>query len=36
MAVIERQFEQALALGFRAVKMEVLFYDLVTDPGSSS
>jgi L-rhamnonate dehydratase len=31
MAIIERQFEQALALGFRAVKMEVLFYDLVTD-----
>lgn len=31
MAVIERQFEQALTLGFRAVKMEVLFYDLVTD-----
>jgi L-alanine-DL-glutamate epimerase-like enolase superfamily enzyme len=31
MTVIERQFEQALALGFRAVKMEVLFYDLVTD-----
>ena len=24
-------FEQALALGFRAVKMEVLFADLVTD-----
>jgi L-alanine-DL-glutamate epimerase-like enolase superfamily enzyme len=31
MAIIERQFGQALALGFRAVKMEVLFYDLVTD-----
>jgi L-rhamnonate dehydratase len=31
MAIIERQFGQALALGFRAVKMEVLFYDLVSD-----
>jgi L-alanine-DL-glutamate epimerase-like enolase superfamily enzyme len=31
MALIERQFGQALSLGFRAVKMEVLFYDLVSD-----
>lgn len=31
MAIIARQFEKALALGFRAVKMEVLFYDLVSD-----
>jgi L-alanine-DL-glutamate epimerase-like enolase superfamily enzyme len=31
MAIIERQFGQALSLGFRAVKMEVLFYDLVSD-----
>ena len=31
MAEIFRQFDQALAAGFRAVKMEVLFYDLVTD-----
>jgi L-alanine-DL-glutamate epimerase-like enolase superfamily enzyme len=31
MAEIGRQFEAALATGFRAVKMEVLFYDLVTD-----
>lgn len=31
MAEIERQFEVALSIGFRAVKMEVLFYDLVTD-----
>jgi L-rhamnonate dehydratase len=31
MAEIGRQFEKALATGFRAVKMEVLFYDLVTD-----
>ena len=28
---IGRQFDKALATGFRAVKMEVLFYDLVTD-----
>ena len=31
MTEIGRQFEAALALGFRAVKMEVLFFDLVTD-----
>lgn len=31
MAEIGAQFERALAFGFRAVKMEVLFYDLVTD-----
>ena len=31
MREIARQFEAALATGFRAVKMEVLFYDLVTD-----
>jgi L-rhamnonate dehydratase len=31
MAEIGRQFEAALAAGFRAVKMEVLFYDLVSD-----
>jgi L-alanine-DL-glutamate epimerase-like enolase superfamily enzyme len=31
MKEIERQFEVALSIGFRAVKMEVLFYDLVTD-----
>ena len=31
MAEIGRQFEAALAAGYRAVKMEVLFYDLVTD-----
>ena len=31
MQEIGRQFEAALAAGFRAVKMEVLFYDLVTD-----
>ena len=31
MAEIGRQFERALDVGFRAVKMEVLFYDLVTD-----
>ncbi len=31
MARIAEQFETALALGFTAVKMEVLFYDLVTD-----
>jgi L-rhamnonate dehydratase len=26
-----KQFEQALALGFKAVKMEVMYFDLVTD-----
>ena len=31
MREIGRQFDTALASGFRAVKMEVLFYDLVTD-----
>lgn len=31
MREIGRQFEAALAAGFRAVKMEVLFYDLVDD-----
>jgi L-rhamnonate dehydratase len=31
MAEIFRQFDMAMAAGFRAVKMEVLFYDLVTD-----
>ncbi len=31
MKEIGRQFEAAVALGFRAVKMEVLFDDLVTD-----
>ncbi|MGL4591724.1 MAG: mandelate racemase/muconate lactonizing enzyme family protein [Aestuariivirga sp.] len=31
MAEIFRQFDMALEAGFRAVKMEVLFYDLVTD-----
>lgn len=31
MTEIERQFDKALSIGFRAVKMEVLFYDLVTD-----
>lgn len=31
MAEIGRQFEAALAAGYRAVKMEVLFFDLVTD-----
>jgi L-rhamnonate dehydratase len=31
MKEIFRQFDLALASGFRAVKMEVLFYDLVTD-----
>jgi len=31
MREIGRQFEEALKVGFRAVKMEVLFYDLVTD-----
>jgi L-rhamnonate dehydratase len=31
MGEIGRQFDAALAAGFRAVKMEVLFYDLVTD-----
>ncbi len=31
MKEIFRQFDMALQVGFRAVKMEVLFYDLVTD-----
>jgi len=31
MAETARQFDAALALGFRAVKMEVLFYDAVND-----
>ena len=31
MAEIGRQFEAALGAGYRAVKMEVLFFDLVTD-----
>ena len=31
MADIFRRFETALGLGFRALKMEVLFYDLVSD-----
>jgi L-alanine-DL-glutamate epimerase-like enolase superfamily enzyme len=31
MREIGRQFEAALTAGFRAVKMEVLFYDLVSD-----
>jgi L-alanine-DL-glutamate epimerase-like enolase superfamily enzyme len=31
MTEIGRQFEAALASGYRAVKMEVLFFDLVTD-----
>ena len=31
MAIIGRQFKRAREIGFRAVKMEVLFYDLVTD-----
>ena len=31
MGEIGRQFEAALTTGFRAVKMEVLFYDLVDD-----
>jgi len=31
MTEIGRQFEAALSIGFRAVKMEVLFFDLVTD-----
>lgn len=29
--ITHQQFTQALSLGFRAVKMEVLYYDLVTD-----
>jgi L-rhamnonate dehydratase len=33
MEEIGRQFDAALAVGFRAVKMEVLFYDLVSDAG---
>ena len=31
MAIIEKQFETALSIGFDAVKMEVLFGDLVSD-----
>jgi L-rhamnonate dehydratase len=31
MAAIEKQFRDVIAGGFRAVKMEVLFYELVTD-----
>jgi L-alanine-DL-glutamate epimerase-like enolase superfamily enzyme len=31
MREIERQFDAALAAGFRALKMEVLFYELVSD-----
>lgn len=31
LADVGRRFEDALAAGFRAVKMECLFYDLVTD-----
>jgi L-alanine-DL-glutamate epimerase-like enolase superfamily enzyme len=31
MELIGHQFERAIAIGFRAVKMEVLFFDLVTD-----
>jgi len=31
MAEIERQFDAARSIGFRAVKMEVLFYELVSD-----
>ena len=31
MEEIGRQFDTAIASGFRAVKMEVLFFDLVTD-----
>jgi len=31
MKEIGRQFDKALEIGFRALKMEVLFYDLVTD-----
>lgn len=31
MAAIERQFDAAIALGFRTLKMEVLFYERVTD-----
>jgi L-alanine-DL-glutamate epimerase-like enolase superfamily enzyme len=29
--ITNRQFEQAISLGFRAVKMEVLYFDLVSD-----
>ena len=29
--ITNKQFEQAISLGFRAVKMEVLYFDLVTD-----
>ena len=31
MAIIEQQFDTALATGFDAIKMEVLFGDLVSD-----
>jgi len=31
LAITGQQFEQAISLGFGAVKMEVLYYDLVTD-----
>ena len=31
MAIIGQQFARAREIGFRAVKMEVLFYDLVSD-----
>jgi L-rhamnonate dehydratase len=31
LTITGNQFEQALALGFRAVKMEVMYFDLVTD-----
>ena len=31
MAIIEKQFETALSIGFDAVKMEVLFDDLISD-----
>ncbi len=31
MAAIAKQFETAIAMGFRALKMEVLFYEHVTD-----
>lgn len=31
MRIVEKQFDQALALGFRALKFEVLFYEHVTD-----
>jgi L-alanine-DL-glutamate epimerase-like enolase superfamily enzyme len=31
LTITGKQFEQALALGFKAVKMEVMYFDLVTD-----